>query len=206
LIHNAYIQYGGEDKVVQNLTKLLKDKGHEICHFTRDSAEISNTLLGNVRAFFCGIYSWKSQNAVGRCIKEFKPDVVHIHNVYPLISPSVLEECHSSNIPVVMTLHNYRLICPNGFFLTKGQICEKCSSGREYWCVIQNCENNLLKSIGYALRNYIARKLRLFQDNVTIYICLTKFQQKRLIQEGFPAERIVVIPHMIEPTGFNYSK
>jgi glycosyltransferase involved in cell wall biosynthesis len=172
----------------------------------RDSTEISNTLLGNLRAFSSGIYSWKSKNALRRYIKEFNPDIVHIHNVYPLISPSILRECRRLGVPVVMTVHNYRLICPNGFFLTKGQICERCSGGREFWCVLENCENNLLKSFGYALRNYVARKKRLFLDNVTIYICLTKFQQTRLVHEGFPADRIVVIPHMIEPTEFNYSK
>jgi glycosyltransferase involved in cell wall biosynthesis len=184
----------------------LQNKGHTISLFMRDSSEIPNTLLGNMTAFFSGIYSWKSKYAVRRYIKEFKPDVVHIHNVYPLISPSVLGECHRSNIPVVMTIHNFRLICPNGFFLTKGQICEKCSGGREFWCVLQNCENNLFKSFGYALRNFIARKRKFFWDNVTTYICLTEFQRKRLVQEGFSDDRIVVIPHMMEPTGINYSK
>ncbi|MBN1975120.1 MAG: glycosyltransferase family 4 protein [Sedimentisphaerales bacterium] len=206
LIHNAYTTFGGEDKVVENITKILKEKGHQIYLFKRDSAEITNTPIGNVRAFFSGIYSWKSKQTVRRYIKEFKPDVVHIHNLYPLISPSILGECRDSGVPVVMTVHNFRLICPNGLFLTKGQICEKCSGGREYWCVFRNCESNLLKSFGYALRNIIARKRKFFLDNVTIYICLTEFQKQRFVQEGFPKDKIIVIPHMIDIEGINYPK
>lgn len=198
LIHNAYTTFGGEDKVVNNIANLLKEKGHQICLFVRDSSEISNTLRGKFRALFSGIYSWNSKCAIRKCIKEFKPDVVHIHNLYPLISPSVLPACRHLGIPVVMNLHNFRLICPNGLFLTKGQICEKCSGGREYWCVLRNCESNLLKSFGYALRNFIARKWKFFLDNITIYICLTEFQKQRFIQEGFPKDKIIVIPHMID--------
>ena len=103
-------------------------------------------------------------------------------------------------LPVVMTVHNYRLICPNGLFMTNGQICEKCSGGQEWWCIFRNCESNLLKSLGYALRNYVARKRRAFLDNVTLYLCLTEFQRQRLIREGFPADRTHVIPNMVDPT------
>jgi glycosyltransferase involved in cell wall biosynthesis len=104
-----------------------------------------------------------------------------------------------------MTVHNFRLICPNGLFLTNGQICEKCSGGREYWCILKNCENNLCKSLGYAIRNIIARKQKFFLDNITTYICLTEFQRNRLIQEGFPAEKIKVLPNMIDYKEINHT-
>jgi glycosyltransferase involved in cell wall biosynthesis len=96
-----------------------------------------------------------------------------------------------------MRCANYRLICPNGLFLQEGRICEKCVGGREWWCFLSNCEASRFKSLGYALRNYIARMRRYFLDNVSIYYAQTEFQRTRLIQEGFPEDRICVIPNMV---------
>ncbi len=205
-VHNAYTEFGGEDAVVQSIPRLLEENGNKVFPFMRSSAEIPRMRLGNERAFFSGIYNWSSKNALRRCLEEFKPDIVHVHNVFPLISPSVLGECRRFGVPVVMTTHNFRLICPNGPFMTNGEVCEKCSGGREYWCVLRNCEGNLFKSFGYALRNYVARKRRMFLDNVTLYACLSEFQRRWLTREAFPVKRIVVVPHMVDPTGVRVSE
>ena len=205
-VHNAYVTYGGEDVVVEFQVELLEANGHKVIRFERSSSEIPHMLMGNIRAFFSGIYSWSSKNHLSRCIEKFRPDIVHVHNVFPLISPSILEECRRSGVPVVMTVHNFRLICPNGLCMTNGEICEKCRGGREYWCIFRNCGSNLFKSLGYALRNYTARKLRMFLDNITIYICSTEFQRGQLVRGDFPAERIVVIPPMVDSTGIDNSK
>ena len=77
-----------------------------------------------------------------------KPDIVHIHNLYPLISPSILPLCKKAKIPVVMTVHNYRLMCPSGLFYHHGQICEECASGREWRSVVHNCQGSRMKSLG----------------------------------------------------------
>lgn len=142
-----------------------------------------------------GIHSGVSCRSVRASLRMFRPDVANVHNVYPLISPSILKVCHNEGVPVVMTVHNYRLVCPNGLFMTRGQVCHRCAGGHEYWCVLRNCENSLGKSMGYALRNWIARKRRAFLDNVTMYMALTQFQRDLLIQEGFPAHRIEVVPN-----------
>lgn len=135
---------------------------------------------------------------MNKCIGLVKPDIVHVHNVFPLISPSVLSVCHDHGIPVVMSVHNYRLICPNGLHMPKGRhdVCERCRGGHEYWCVLRNCERNLPKSLGYALRSYVARRLGLFKRNVTMFACLTDFQRRWLIAEGYPADHLRVIPNM----------
>ncbi len=206
LVHNAYTEFGGEDRVVNNLIRLLQEKGHSVFVFIKDSNEIQNMRFGKIRAFFSGIYSWASKQELRRYIEEYKPDVVHVHNVFPLISPSILIECKRSGIPVVMTVHNYRLICPNGLFMTNGHICEKCSGGHEYWCILRNCENNLLKSIGYALRNYIARKRRYYLNNINIYICLTQFQKNILIREGFHADNISILSNVIQSSKIETSE
>jgi glycosyltransferase involved in cell wall biosynthesis len=199
MVHNEYGQLSGEEIVVRSTSKMLEEHGHRVIPFIRSSAEISGMAFGKLRAFFSGIYSRSSRLQMRQTLEKEKPDVVHVHNVFPLISPSVLGECRRARIPVVMTVHNYRLMCPNGLHMTGGQICEKCLGGREYWCALKNCEKGLFKSIGYALRNYVARKGRFFVDNVTMYAALTDFQRTRLIAAGFPVERIVVIPNMASP-------
>jgi glycosyltransferase involved in cell wall biosynthesis len=98
-----------------------------------------------------------------------------------------------------MTLHNYRLICPNGLFMVKGEICEKCSGGKEFWCFFRNCERSLSKSLGYALRNFVARVRRSYLNNVHVYAALTCFQRNKLVEEGYLAERIEVVPNMVQP-------
>ena len=206
LVHNDYGKFSGEELVVESLSYLLKDNGNKVVHFSRSSAELFQMRLGKILAFFSGIYSFSSRRAIRKLLFEQKPDIVHIHNLFPLISPSVLGECRKASVPVVMTVHNYRLICPNGLLMTNGRICEKCCGGREYWCVLRNCTGSLPKSIGYAMRNYVARKEKFYLDNVTMYACLTEFQRRRLIARGFPADRIVVIPNMVDITGVEQSE
>jgi glycosyltransferase involved in cell wall biosynthesis len=197
LVHNAYGKFSGEEAVVEGTCRLLVEHGHELLLFTRSSAEIPKMRFGKIRAFLSGIYSLSSKKAMRRLLAECKPDIVHIHNVFHLISPSVLGECRKAGVPVVMTVHNYRLVCPNGLHMVAGRVCEKCRGGKEYWCVLQNCEGSLFKSLGYALHTYTARKFRLFADNVTMFVPLTEFHRNRLISDGIPPERIIVIPNMV---------
>ena len=82
--------------------------------------------------------------------------------------------------------------------MSHGNVCEKCRGGKEFWCVIQNCEGNIFKSFGYTLRNYTARIRRFYLDNVSLYYVKTEFQRSYLIGEDFPPERIVVIPNMVD--------
>lgn len=195
LVHNEYGIFTGEEAVVQSVIRLLKQGGHDVVTFIRSSTEIPNMRFGKPLAFCNGIYSFSSKRTIRKLLSDHKPDIVHIHNLFPFISPSILRECKKAGIPVVMTVHNYRLFCPTGLYMINGRICEKCNDG-EYWCALRNCTGSLAKSIGYALRNYVARKQRLYLDNVTMYAALTEFQRERLISKGFPPDRIVVIPNM----------
>lgn len=202
LVHNRYGRISGEEIVVDELEKLLEKRGHVVIPFVRSSEEAAEMRFGQIKGFFSGIYNKSSREAMKVLLDRHRPDVVHLHNVYPFISPSILCECGKKRVPVVMTVHNYRLVCPNGMHVSKGEICEKCTGGREYWCILRNCEDNIFKSFGYALRNWVARKMKFFTNNVTIYACLTQFQRQRLISEGYPANRITVIPNMVGLNGF----
>lgn len=137
LIHNAYGRFSGEEAVVEGLCRLLAARGQEVVRYTRSSEEIAEMRLGKVRAMASGVHSRSSCKAVRAMLREHGPDVVNVHNVFPLISPSVLKVCREEGVPVVMTVHNYRLVCPNGLFLSRGEVCERCSGGGASggaWC------------------------------------------------------------------------
>lgn len=197
VIHNEYGKLSGEEVAVRNLKNLLEEKGHSVVPYIRSSAEIDAMHLGRIRAFFSGVYSPKSRKVIADLLEREKADLVHVHNLFPLISPSVLLECKARNIPVVMTVHNYRLICPSGLFAYEGKVCEKCAGGHEYWALFRNCERSILKSTGYGLRNWTARRNGYFRDNVTLYATLTEFQRQKLIAAGFEENRIRVVPNML---------
>lgn len=199
LVHNEYGTFSGEEAVVASQIQLLEEHSHEVCQFSRSSAEITKMKLGKLQALCSGIYNPFSVRSFRCFVSHEKPDLIHVHNLYPLISPAILHVCKEFSLPVVMTLHNYRLMCPNGLFMVNGTICEKCCGGKEFWCFFKNCEENLGKSLGYALRNYVARIRKSYLDNVHVFAALTDFQRQKLIQEGYPSERIKIIPNMSQP-------
>ncbi len=152
-----------------------------------------------MRGFFAGIYCAEGVRAMREVLRSFRPDVVNVHNLYPFLSPAVLQECRKADVPVVMTVHNYRLICPTGLFLRNDTACERClTKGNEWPCLLHNCERSLPRSLGYAARNCFARLRRYYLDNVDCYCCLTDFQRDKLIEAGFDKEKIVVIPNYIQ--------
>jgi glycosyltransferase involved in cell wall biosynthesis len=212
IIHNRYGHFSGEEAVVENQVRLLAENGHHVTLFTRSSDEIPGLKLKQVTAFFSGLRNTHSIRMLKEHLAARKFDIAHIHNLYPLISPAILPVLSSHRIPVVMTVHNYRLVCPNGLFFTHGNICEKCSGGREWHCITNNCEKTLFKSSGYALRNWYARINRFYNDNVSLYLCLTGFQRDKLIANGFSEEKTVVLPNSLNvvpspvtgPTGHSY--
>lgn len=195
-VHNDYGIFSGEEAMVESIARLLEKGGQEVRFLRRSSAEIPRLPFGRTRAFLNGIYSDSSRREVQALVREYRPDVVHIHNLYPFLSPWILRDFRLAGVPVVMTLHNYRLVCPNGLCLSHHEVCERCAGGREYWCVLRNCEGHLAKSFGYALRNWVARQARLYLDNVALYTSPTLFLRDWLSKWGVPADRIRILPNM----------
>ncbi len=187
---------GGLDNVVIATTHLLTQRGHKVLLVSRDSKQLGKGLSGKIRAFACGIYSPSGRHDMARLIQEYKPDLIHVYEVYPFFSPWILVECRRAGIPVVMSCHDYRLTCPTAMHFCDGRICERCLRGREYWCLFRNCRGNIFESLAHALRSTFARKLRLFHENVSLFIILSEFARTRLIESGLPANRIVVLPNM----------
>jgi glycosyltransferase involved in cell wall biosynthesis len=198
LIHNDYGGYSGEEFIFDRVRSLLLDRGHEVAEYRRSSQEIERMPLGRARAFLLGIHSPSACRDIRRLLRSFRPDVVHVQNVFPLISPSILGVCQSMGVPVVMNVQNFRLACPNGLLFSHGEICHRCVPGKEYWCVLRNCEGNLLKSIGYATRNAVARARGSFFSNINAYMAPTAFHREWLMSLGVHESRIHVVPNMVD--------
>lgn len=196
-IHNNYAgNNSGEEHAAEGIVNLLQANGHIVEWYRRSSDELAQSFYKKVFAIFTGVWNPKAVNQVKEKLKTFKPDVVQIQNLYPLISPAILKTIKKAGIPVVMRCPNYRLFCPNGLHLdTKGHVCEKCLSfGREIHCIRKNCEKNWIKSMGYALRNYTARKYWGLLKNVDHYIVQSDFQKQKFVKNGIENEKITVVP------------
>jgi glycosyltransferase involved in cell wall biosynthesis len=196
ITHNDYGRQSGEEAAVDKMGKMMKTHGHQISFYRPSTAGYQSGLVNKVRMFLSGIYSFRGVRDIKKRLREESPDIVNIHNLYPFVSPAVLFACRAAGIPVVMTVHNYRLMCPTGLFLRDGQPCEHClHQGNEWGCIRYNCEKNVFKSFGYALRSCVARKVGAYKNNVDRYVCLTTFQKQKMIEAGFTADKITIIPN-----------
>ncbi|MFB3787130.1 MAG: glycosyltransferase family 4 protein [bacterium] len=197
-LHNLYAgPVSGENIMVMRTAELLRRSGIDVELVTRDSNPLMHNPFRTALAFASGIYSFSAARAMRKRLRSAPPDLVHVHNIYPLFSPSVLRACRSAGIPVVMSCHNYRLLCPAGMQFRQGRICDLCLGGKEYWCVLKNCKGNLPQSLGYALRTFAHRKTRIIRNNVSLFLTPSYFLRDHLIRHGFPAERMLVVPNMV---------
>ncbi|MCK5566631.1 MAG: glycosyltransferase, partial [Actinomycetia bacterium] len=160
-IHNYYRYRGGEDIVFDDLKAILSDKSVNVKVYTRDSNSIKG-LFRKIVSFFSLFYSIRAANDIRQIISEFKPDIAHMHNIYPLISYSILKVLKKNKIPVVQTTHNYRLFCANGLYLDRGKICEKCMELR-FKNIFTDCRSeSRLYNFLIALNIFFMRKRNLY--------------------------------------------
>lgn len=207
-IHNNYSgDNSGEEHAAENIVALLQQHGHIVDWYRPSSTKLIGSWIKQVLAFFTGLWNPRAVYDVKRKIKDYKPDIVQIQNLYPLISPAILFPIKRANIPIIMRTPNYRLFCPNGLFMdSKGLVCEKClGNGRELHCIIKNCERSYFKSAGYALRNFLARKYWGIFRHIDKYIVQTEFQKNKFFTNGIPLEKLSVIPGFAPPIVFNRS-
>lgn len=200
LVHNEYGRFSGEETIFHGIVGLLRASGHDVRTFVRSSAAIPSGLRGNARAFVEGMWSESSRREFDNVCARFQPDLVQVQNLYPLISPSILQVVKSRRIPLVMMCQNYRLFCPTGLMLRDGAVCTRCATGGEWHCVRHNCEGSLARSLGYAIRNRIARPRLLAQAGQ--FIVLSAFQADRFVEWGVARDRISVVPNFIDPAHF----
>jgi glycosyltransferase involved in cell wall biosynthesis len=199
LIHNHYIQPGGEDTVFKAEWALLERYGHEVITFVEDNARLNT--INPVKVAVDTIWSKEAQWKIRKLIEETKPDVAHFHNTFLRVSPAAYYTCKDAGIPVIQTLHNYRLLCPGSLLMRNGHVCENCLKKKVPWPgVIHGCWRN--SKVGTALvatMLVVHRLLRTWTDQVDVYVALTEFARRKFIEGGLPAEKIVVKPNFVYP-------
>jgi glycosyltransferase involved in cell wall biosynthesis len=201
VIHNSYQQPGGEDVVVAQESKLLKRYGHNVTTYQRSNHEIDSLSFGQRLGLIGRIVSAQdSRTAVRSILQNLKPDLVHIHNTFAMVSPSVYEACYQEGVPVVQTLHNYRLLCPAATFYRKTGPCEECLTHGVLQSVRHGCyrDSRLMSgAIALMLRTHRARQT--WNEKIGAYIAISDFVRDKFIEAGFTAEKITAKPNFVDP-------
>ena len=203
IVHNGYRQPGGEDTVADAEALLLERHGHSIMRLGASNADISGAWSTLLTALRC-TYSKPARERLAATIDDFRPNVVHVHNFFPLLSPSIYDACRDAGVPVVQTLHNYRLICPGALLLRNGGVCEKCVGGSAYASVPHGCyRDSPAATLATAHMVETHRRRNTWHDKVDRFIALTEFAKAKFVAGGLPASRIVVKPNSLacEPSG-----
>ncbi len=202
IVHNRYQQSGGEDAVVEAESDLLARWGHGVWSYCRDNREIRDySLFRKIALAKHTVWAWNSYFGVQRVIGQAKPDLVHFHNTLPLISPAAYYACREAGVPVVQTLHNYRLLCAGATFSRDGHACEDCLGKSVPWPgVLHACyrqSRSQTAAVGAMLTFH--RWFKTWKEQIDIYIALTEFARKKFIQGGLPKEKILVKPNFVHP-------
>ena len=211
LSHNFYRSGApsGEDIVFLNEKKMLEARGHEVITYTRYSDEISSYgFLQKVNLVNDTTWSKKSYKDVVDLIREHQPDVAHFHNTFPLISSSAYSACREANVPVVQTLHNYRLICSGALLYRNGGICRECVGASVNRSIFRKCYRNSILATSIVVKMLNSnRKKNVYIENVDRYIAPSKFLAGAVIDGGIPERMITIKPHFVHaPPEVNYEK
>ncbi|MDO8294134.1 MAG: glycosyltransferase family 4 protein [Gallionella sp.] len=197
IVHNAYQMRGGEDSVVDAELELLRGHGHAVEVFQRHNDELKS--IPRWKAAADTVWSSRSVTALTETIRRFRPDVVHFHNTFPLISPAAYWAVRAAGLPVVQTLHNFRLHCPQAMYLREGRVCEDCLGHLPWRGVLHGCyRDSRAQSAVLGGMLVLHRALGTYQNKVTRYIALNEFCRRKFIKGGLPAERVAVKPNFVD--------
>ncbi len=199
LVHNYYGSESpsGENTIVDAEKHMLCTNGHQVDIFSRNSDDIrSQGAYGLIKGGISTPWNPSIYGAIKQKIKTFAPDVVHVHNTFPLISPSLFYAI-DSKIPKILTVHNYRLFCPSGIPMRSGSVCTECLDQKSALpAVIHGCyRDSRIATIPLALSVTLHRKLGTWTQKVDGFIALTHFQKDKLHRAGLPLDKIYVKPN-----------
>ena len=199
-VHNYYQSSGGEDTVVASEKALLEENGNEVITYSRHNNEIEDySLLQKLNLIQNATWSKRSYQDAKKIIQEQKPDICHIHNFFPLISTSIYQACKELSVPVVQTLHNYRLICTNALFLKEGKVCELCLNKSAYTSIKHKCyRGSYLQTFTVARMIEQNKKAKTWETKVDAFLCFTEFAKSKFIQQGIPSEKIHIKSNFVE--------
>lgn len=203
--HNLYQRPGGEDESVLAEDRALRLLRRGVIMYAQHNDEIKQYGVWEKATLgLRTVWAWDSYREIKALIASERPDVAHFHNTFPLISPAAYYACREAGVPVVQTLHNYRLLCPAATFQRDGRVCEDCL-GRSPWRgVLHACyRDSRAATAATALMLSVHRWLGTWSKMVDCYIALTEFARAKFIEGGLPAEKIVVKPNFVHPDPLN---
>lgn len=197
-VHNKYKITGGEWTVVNQEYDLLK-KDHTVHQLIVDNTKEINSLSDKLRLIFTTHYNRQSKELVRKHIRETRADIMHVHNFFPLLSPSIFEAAKEEGVPSVLTLHNYRLFYPNGYLLYDGKIDERTINGSAYSCVFDGVyRDSIVQTAVVAHMIEYHRKRDTWAKQVDCLLCLTDFAKSKFVEAGFPEDKLKVKPNFVD--------
>ncbi len=192
IVHNKYREPGGEERVVAAETRLLRQNGIDVEELCFDSATIRGPIE-SLKAAYHLPFSKASFESVKAACKVFQPDIVHVHNFFPLATPAVFAAAREFGAKTVFSLHNYRILCANGLLAREGRPCELCVASGPRHAVKYRCyQDSLLGSMAMARMISIHRNQGTWHNQVDKFIALTEFSKTRYAKAGLPVERFAV--------------
>ncbi|MEW6068094.1 MAG: glycosyltransferase family 4 protein [Nitrospirota bacterium] len=215
MAHNWYFVGGGADRVFFETMKLFEKHGHEVIPFSMkdkrnydsiyneyfvDEIDYSNIKFSfkNLKTAFKMIYSFEAKRKLDALIKKTKPDIAHLHNIYGRLTPSILYALKKNNVLTVMTLHDYKLICPAYDMTSNGKPCERCKGSRFYNAFMRKCvKDSYLASLVYAAESSVHSFLRTYVKNISYFIAPSLFLRNKMIEFGVLEKKIEYIPNFI---------
>jgi glycosyltransferase involved in cell wall biosynthesis len=204
IVHNAYQQSGGEDAVVDAELALLREHGHTVQAYRRHNQEL---LEHPGMATAAGaLWSRRATREIELLINGKAPDLIHVHNTFPLISPAFFWMAARRKIPLVQTLHNFRLLCPQAMLLRESKVCMDCVGKLPWRAITRRCyRDSSSQSAVVASMLGVHRLLGTYQKRVTQFIALNTFCRDKFIAGGLPPERLRIKPHFVQPPPINAS-
>jgi glycosyltransferase involved in cell wall biosynthesis len=202
VVHNRYRsgQPSGEDNVVDQEVSLLRSAGHTVGLFERRSDDIATMSLPRKALVPAGVpYNPAARRAMAERLRMDRPNVVHVHNTFPLLSASVLDACKDAGVPVVATLHNYTQVCPSGTLYRDGATCTACVGKLPLPAVRHGCyRGSALATVPLTI-SFLANQKR-WWSGVSRFLCISDAQRRTLATNGMPAGLLTVKYNFVEDT------
>jgi glycosyltransferase involved in cell wall biosynthesis len=203
-IHNTYLLRGGEDVVFEAEFNLLIQHGHEVEKLLFANNQITS-VVDKLKISYQSIYNTQSARELKKVISVFKPDIIHVHNFFYLASPSIFYVAHQQGIPIVLTLHNYRLVCSGFYLLRDAQVCELCIhkkfplDGIKHACF----KNSRLQTANLTLLTSLHKFLGTWKRKINAYIVLTEFAKNKLVHSSLKLdpEKVVIKSNSVQDYG-----
>jgi glycosyltransferase involved in cell wall biosynthesis len=196
-IHNYHLGRGGMEVIYDYTTRLFRDRGNEVIELSRDSAALT-TPLAKLGALASGVYSPAAYRETRELIDKHRPDVAYVHNLYPMLSTSVLDACQAAGVPTVMDIQDYKLTCPMGQHLRDGKICTKCLHGSVVWSAVHGCKGGRVTSAAYAITHGVTRLRRAYHRGIDLFVTPARFTADHLVSAGYERDRIQIVPNMCD--------